>query len=60
MPIDELDTPSVVVERAKREHTKNKNKLASNDEVRAARLFKQNKLEKIEEDEEDWRDYIDR
>jgi len=60
MPIDDPNAPSVVVERAKREHTKNKNKIVSHDELRHARLFKLNKLERLEENEEDWRDYIDR
>jgi hypothetical protein len=56
---DDIDTPSVVVERAKREHTKNKGKPLTNDEARHARLARQAKMAEVDEDD-DWRAYIDR
>jgi hypothetical protein len=57
-PSDDIDTPSVVVERAKRVHIKDK-KIESHDDLRHHRLARQAKIAEVSDDE-DWRDYIDR
>ena len=56
---EDPDAPAVVVERAKREHNKNKGKPLANDEARRARLNRKARIAEVEEDD-DWRDYIDR
>jgi len=55
---DDIDTPSVVVERAKRVHLKDK-KVESHDDLRHHRLARQAKMADAEDDD-DWRAYIDR
>lgn len=55
---DDIDTPAVVVERAKRVHVKDK-KIESHDDLRHHRLQRQAKIADAEDDE-DWRAYIDR
>ena len=55
---DDIDTPAVVVERAKRVHIKDK-KIESHDDLRHHRIQRQAKIAAAEDDE-DWRAYIDR
>jgi hypothetical protein len=58
MPFEDPDAPSVVVERAKRTHVKNK-QIETHDDIRHHRLARQKRIIATTEDD-DWRDYIDR
>ena len=58
MRFNDDDTPFPVIDRAKRDHTKNKGK-ESHEETRNARIRRKEAFERIEDDE-DWRDYLDR
>ena len=51
-------TPSVSIDRAKRNHKKEKNHRPTNEEARHARIRRKAILS--EDDEEDWKDYEDR
>jgi hypothetical protein len=58
MSFEDPDAPSVVVERAKRTHVKNK-QIESHDDIRHHRLAHKKRVIATTEDD-DWRDYIDR
>ena len=58
MRFNDEDAPFPVIDRAKRDHTKNKGK-ESHEETRLARLARKQRVEAIEDDE-DWRAYLDR
>ena len=59
MRFNDDDAPFPVIDRAKRDHTKNKGK-ESHEDARNARLARKQRVEAIEEDDEDWRAYLDR
>jgi len=58
MPFEDPNAPSVIVERVKRTHVKNK-QIETHDEYRHHRLAHQKRVVATTEDD-DWRDYIDR